>query len=284
MLELLKRFAVQKDHVMLVLATSQRSFYRSFICVLSIILGSKITRVQKSRICYALATWIIIVGSLSDAQGGIVYNAVSEFSTGSNPNGSWSYRFSNDTLRDGVYPLLTEIAPLTDNGSLSWHADPGVSPSRRPWAALNTTSTYGSWLAGELAIHPGQSNLGSGPGLAILSWISTVNGTVNVQFSFALGLPGDILWFFEHNDSSKTLDSGALSGSGSDSISLTNITINQGDRLNFVVDSNGGVGADLLRISSATIAVNAVPEPTSIACFALTFGSALMRFRRVIKQ
>ncbi|MCE2811355.1 MAG: hypothetical protein LW850_13275, partial [Planctomycetaceae bacterium] len=95
MLELLKRFAVQKDHVMLVLATSQRSFYRSFICVLSIILGSKITRVQKSRICYALATWIIIVGSLSDAQGGIVYNAVSEFSTGSNPNGSWSYRFSN---------------------------------------------------------------------------------------------------------------------------------------------------------------------------------------------
>ena len=283
MSELLKRFAVQKNYVMLVLATRQRSFYRSFICVLSIVLGSQITRVQKSRICYALATWII-VGSLSDAHGGIVYNAVSEFSTGSNPNGNWNYRFSNDTVRDGVYPLLSEIAPLTDNGSLSWHADPGVSPSRRPWAALNTTSTYGSWLAGELAIHPGQSNLGSGPGLAILSWISTVNGTVNVQFSFALGLPGDILWFFEHNDSSKTLDSGALSGSGSDSISLTNITINQGDRLNFVVDSNGGVGADLLRISSATIAVNAVPEPTSIACFALTFGSALMRFRRVIKQ
>lgn len=284
MSELPNPHAVQPVYVTLILATCQRSLYRSLLSVLSVVLGSQVPRVHESRICKNLATWIIIVGSLSNAHGGIVYNAVSEFSTGSNPNGSWSYRFSNDTVRDGVYPLLTEIAPLTDNGSLSWHADPGVSPSRRPWAALNTTSTYGSWLVGELAIHPGQSNLGSGPGLAVLSWISTVNGTANVQFSFALGLPGDILWFFEHNDSSNTLDSGALSGSGSDSISLSNITITPGDRLNFVVDSNGGVGADLLRISSATIEVNAVPEPTSIACFALTFGSVLMRFCRVRKQ
>ena len=284
MSELPKPHAVQPVYVTLILATCQRSFYRSLLSVLSVVLGSQISRVHKSRICYNLVTWIIIVGSLSNAHGGIVYNAVSEFSTGSNPNGSWSYRFSNDTVRDGIYPLLSEIAPLTDNGSLSWHADPGVSPSRRPWAALNTTSTYGSWLVGELAIHPGQSNLGPGPGLAILSWISTINGTVNVQFSFALGLPGEIVWFFEHNDSSKTLDSGALSCSGSDSISLSNITITPGDRLNFVVDSNGGVGADLLRISSATIEVNAVPEPTSIACFALTFGSVLMQFCRVRKQ
>lgn len=38
----------------------------------------------------------------------IIYAVVDDFSTTTNSDTStWSYRFSNDLARDGVYPLLT---------------------------------------------------------------------------------------------------------------------------------------------------------------------------------
>ncbi len=226
----------------------------------------------------------------SNCSAAVIYDATSEFSTASNPNGVWSYQFSNDTVRDGTYSLLTELDPLNvgpAGGSLVWHADAGVPRAQRPFAGVNTTTRgTSSWAVGELAIHPGQSAGGSGAGMAILSWTSPVTGTADIDFSLAMGLFGNVLWFFERNDSSITLASGTLVGAtATDTFSLSNISINTGDRLNFVVDSNGSVGSDLVRLTSATIKTNAVPEPSTFVVLALGAPLGLYRrYRRSIKR
>jgi hypothetical protein len=228
------------------------------------------------------AVLVVVLYCTATCNAEIIYNATTDFATGSNPNGVWSYHFSNDTLRDGTYALLTEVDPLgggPGGGSLVWHADSGVATAQRPFAGVNTTSLGGSsWQINELAIHPGQSAGGLGSGLAVLSWTSPFTGTVDVDYSLAMGLSGDVLWFFEQNDSANTLATGSLSGlSATDTISLTNISVNGGDRLNFVVDSNGSVGSDLVRLSNATIASTAVPEPSSFLLTMLAFPFILLR-------
>ncbi|MEO1527993.1 MAG: PEP-CTERM sorting domain-containing protein [Planctomycetota bacterium] len=228
---------------------------------------------------------VLVPYCTATCDAGIIYNATTDFGFGSNPNGVWSYHYSNDTLRDGAYELFTEVDPLVGGaagGSLVWHADPGVATAQRPFAGVNTTSPgVSSWQVNELAIHPGQSGGGGGAGLAILSWTSPFTGTANVDFSLAMGLSGDVLWFFEQNDSTNTLASGSMSGfSDSDAFSLTNISVNIGDRLNFVVDSNGSVGSDLVRLSNATIEANAVPEPSSLLLTLVACPFVLLRRSR----
>ncbi|MGC6444301.1 MAG: PEP-CTERM sorting domain-containing protein [Rubripirellula sp.] len=224
----------------------------------------------------------------NSSDGGVVYDATADFTLTSNPSGTWSYLYSNDTVRDGSYSLFTEIDPLgtapSGQGSLLWHADAGVSTASRPFAGINTTTVgTGSWQVGELALHPGRSGLASGDGLAILTWTSPVTGTVNVNYSLAMGLNGNVLWFFEKNDEANTLDSGSLAGSSAtDSILLTNVSVTAGDDLNLVIHNNGSVGSDLVRLTNATIEVSSVPEPVTAIAMGLlgVVGFAGNRRRR----
>lgn len=235
---------------------------------------------------------LVLVASLvhftsSLAYAGIIYDATADFSTAANPNGVWSYHFSDDTVRDGSYDLFTEVDPAGGSpggpgiGSLLWHADAGVATGQRPFAGINTTSPgSSSWALNELALHPGQSGGGGGDGLAVLSWTSPVTGTADVSFSLAMGLGGNVAWFFEQNNSATTLDSGTLIGSSAtDTISLLGLSITAGDRLNLVLDNNGIIGNDLVRLTSATIETNAVPEPSAIALMVCGFGGFLIRKR-----
>ena len=218
------------------------------------------------------------VANSSDA--GVVYDATADFTLTSNPSGTWSYLYSNDTVRDGSYSLFTEIDPLSGQGSLVWHADAGVSTAGRPYAGINTTTVLGSWQVGELALHPGRSGNASGDGLAILTWTSPVTGTVNVNYSLAMGLNGNVLWFFEKNNGANTLDSGSLAGSSAtDSILLTNVSVTAGDDLNLVIHDNGSVGSDLVRLTNAMIEVSSVPEPTTAIAVGL-LGSVGFTGRR----
>ena len=248
-----------------------------------------LTRWKRARNVAVAVTLVCCV--VPTASAGVIYDAVADFTTVSNPSGVWSYLYSDDTVRDGSYSLFPEVAPLVSGpgvGSSVWHADAGATTAQRPWAGINTTVTgSGTWQVGELALHPGQSGGGFGDGLAILTWTSPLTGTVDVNYSLAMGLAGNVTWFFDKNDSNSTLDSGSLSGaSGTDSISLSSVSVTTGDRLSLILNTNGSVGADLVRLTNATIEAAAVPEPSSTACLVLMGVCWMRRCRRqrVIRQ
>ena len=132
------------------------------------------TRWKRARNVAVAATLVCCV--VPTASAGVIYDAVADFTTVSNPSGVWSYLYSDDTVRDGSYSLFPEVAPLVSGpggGSSVWHADAGATTAQRPYAGINTTGTGpGTWQVGELALHPGQSGGGFGDGLAILTWTS----------------------------------------------------------------------------------------------------------------
>ena len=232
---------------------------------------------------------IALLAFASVAKAGIIYDATADFSTAANPNGVWSYRFSDDTIRDGDYALLGHVAGLAPGpgqGSDVWHADAGEPTAQRPFAGINTTGVAGggTWLQGELALHPGRSNNQSGDGLAALVWDSPNAGTADVSFELAMGLGGNVAWYFERNDGSDTLASGTLNGlSDTASISLSDVAINFGDTLNLVLDNNEETGSDLVRITTGTINFSAVPEPSAFGLLTtLMIGLGLRRNRRVM--
>lgn len=179
-------------------------------------------------------------------------DATTDFSLAQNPNGPWSYHSSDDTLRDGDYPLLKETAPLEvpGGGPIVWHAD-STSAAIRPFVGINTSSApgFGSWQNGELAIHPGRSQRAQGPGLVVLTYTAEQDGTADIDFDLQLGLNGNVLWFVEKNDASETLASGSMAGNGATaSIDLDSVPVAAGDRINLVIDSNGSEGRDLIRV------------------------------------
>ena len=241
-------------------------------------------RLSTSTWRFWLSVFFMISSCLraNTSDAGVVYDATADFTLSSNPSGTWSYLYSNDTVRDGSYSLFTEVDPLGVDGPLAWHADIGASTASRPWAGIKTTATgFGSWQVGELALHPGRSGNAAGDGLAILTWTSPVTGTVNVNYSLAMGLSGNVLWFFEKNDGTNTLDSGSLAGSAAtDSILLTNVSVTAGDDLSLVIHNNGSVGNDLVRLTNATIEISSVPEPATAVAMGLLGILGFMGRRR----
>ncbi|MEM9410445.1 MAG: PEP-CTERM sorting domain-containing protein [Planctomycetota bacterium] len=227
---------------------------------------------------------LILCVAATHANGDIVYDPISEFSNLQNPNGVWSYSFSNSTIRDENYMLFAETAPLASGaggGSLVWHGDSSAT-AQRPFAGINTTGSNGSsWQIGELALHPGQNNGGNGNGLAVMTWTAPRAGSVDVNISLAMGLSGSVDWFFDLNGSSGSIGSGSLSGiSDSDQVSFDNIFVSQGDNLHLVIDSRDGVGSDLVRITQASFNHSAVPEPSTTVLFGAVLSLVCVRRRR----
>lgn len=229
-------------------------------------------------------TVLLFCVSTPVAHSGIIYDATADFSTAANPNGVWSYHFSDDTNRDGAYDLFTDVDPLGGSGSDVWHA--GGPPTQRPFAGVNTTpiAGTGSWAVNELALHPGQSAGGGGDGLAVLTWTSPFTGSADVAYSLAMALGGNVEWFFEQNSMGgvTTHDQGFLIGSAAtDSISLTRLSVSAGDQLNLVLDTNGSTGSDLVRLPSATITAAAVPEPSTVTLSLLALAGFVVHHRRL---
>lgn len=191
-------------------------------------------------------------------------DATADFSLTQNPNGPWSYHSSDDTLRDGDYPLMEETAPLDlpGGGPVVWHSD-STSTAIRPFVGIKTfdVAGLGSWQIDELAIHPGRSQRVQGPGLVVLTYTADNDGFANIDYDLELALNGNVLWFVEKNDSSETLASGAMSGTGATaSIDLDTVPVVAGDRINLVIDSNGSEGRDLIRVLRGEIALSSPIE------------------------
>jgi len=198
------------------------------------------------------------------------YDAVTDFSNSTNTNAStWSYRYKpGSTVRDGVYTLLPGFTPT--NGSWS-PTNPGswTVGGNVPEIGVNQTGTDVSYAVGPpftwpkntMLVHPGISDL------VVLSWLSPVSSFFDIDFSFTDLDPNGgngIAWFVERNSSLDTLSFGVFSNGGASTPqSLSNIFVNAGDRINFIVDPNGGYDYDSTKVTATIRSVGSVPDTAS---------------------
>jgi hypothetical protein len=105
--------------------------------------------------------------------------------------------------------------------------------------------------------------------------------TIDCSFSDLDPNGGDgIAWFIERNSSNYTISSGSLNNGGSaGNLNFVGISVNAGDRINFIVGPAGNYAYDSTRVS-ATITM--VPEP-ALATFGL-LGMSVWTLARPKRQ
>jgi len=115
-----------------------------------------------------------------------------------------------------------------------------------PVAEINNTGqtlTAGTIVlpAGEVRVHPNPNQL------VAASWLSSAKQVVDLSYNFTDIDPGSgngITYYVQKNGS--TISSGVLSGTSSGTFNVRSLSVNVGDRVNFVVSPTGtdGNGAD----------------------------------------
>jgi hypothetical protein len=209
---------------------------------------------------FGLVLALLVVGAQAQT-----YNAADQFSTTTNTDTSrWSYRYNTTGTRDGNYMLLPYNVPT---GSATWY-DWGKPILLPPWFSESDASSCPCIYANQFSI-PLIVNLGFGPivlparsigehpsttstvGDTVLSFLAPKAGTVAVTYSFTDIDPyggNGVNWYVDLNSGaagdlySGTVDStpghvGATTGS-------FQIVVSQGDRLNFIIDSNNNYDFD----------------------------------------
>jgi hypothetical protein len=209
---------------------------------------------KKTLLAVLMISGIFVTSSYA----GTMFSAVDDFSNTTNTEKTvWSYRFANDQLRDDSYALLTtnsDPLPVWNPPTPFWHTGtgdvPGVGVNRSGAPIPINGSPVFSWPDETVWMHPGNS------GLAVVSRSSPTSTAVDVQFSFSDMDPNGgngVLWFVDLGDSSGNLASGTLSGGGSGLQKLTIISMTAGDRLNFVIDSNGNEFFDSTEFTATVV-------------------------------
>jgi hypothetical protein len=189
------------------------------------------------------------------------YNAATGFSTKTNTDTSlWSYRYNTTGTRDGNYTLL----PYVERWGYQWYNDQGEKIVKFGWFAQPSNGTYPGICANKRATpittyygshrivlpkrsifeHPSTI---STVGDTVLSFLVPTSGTVTVKFRFTDIDPyggNGINWYVDLNSEiNGDLYSGRVhSHSGHIATTGTRsfqIAVVEGDRLNFVIDSDG---------------------------------------------
>lgn len=219
-----------------------------------------------------------------------LYDATAEFSSTINTNSSlWSYRYREGTTRDGIYPILPNYGPAGG----SWSP---VSPNTwslggdNPQVGVNDTGSNATftpvpsfvWPNGTMLMHPGQSSM------AIVSWLSPSTATASIQFSF-LDLDANTLepyvsdgidWYVERNSGDFTLASGTIeNGGGTGTLTISNISVSPGDRINFLVGPRSAYFYDSTQLN-AIITTTPIPEPSTYVLSTLATMTLAMLARR----
>lgn len=212
-----------------------------------------------------------------------VFNASTGFSETANTSSStWSYWGKSDHLRNGSYYLLSDFLALPSFPGLSVWGTPqenylapliGINRS-----GSNRTSGPILWPSNSLYLHPGPG------GMVILSWLSDGAYILDIDFqvSDADAVDGDgISWFVERNSGADTIVSGTLANGGSTSqITASNVAVQAGDRINFVIDSLSGYDYDSTMLT-ASISATPVPEVSTFMALVSGIGlPAVIRHRR----
>ena len=235
------------------------------------------------------------------APGGVVYDAVTDYSETVNTDTSdWSYRYSDDLVRDGAYatmpysvtagvwipPYQNWRAVRPTGGSEYAHAM-GANRSGSP-LIFNSTFPF-VWPDNTIWMHPDGYENGI-PGLTVLSWLAPTSGVVAITYSFTDMDPhgGDgVDWFIDLGDGTGNLASGTVWSSGTPTTgvqTIPGVPVNAGDRVNFIV-SPGASGSHVFDSTQVTALISldsldVIPEPATMALLGLGLAAIARRRRR----
>jgi hypothetical protein len=201
-----------------------------------------------------------------------VWDAANDFSASNNPNGTWSYGWS-DTL--GGTMALYDIAWKGPAGSPFvgmdlWSTSYHFPANSDPLVEHNGTGQdllVGNLFqpANQLMSHPGPDHEYS-----IIRWLAPETTTISIQANFfgldTTGTSTDVHVLYNNS----SLFDGAVSGFGvgSGPSFWTAISVTAGDTVDFVVGDNGYYIHDTTGVN-ATIASPSVPEPATIIIWSL---------------
>jgi hypothetical protein len=218
-----------------------------------------------SRVCT-----VALFSLLASQAQATSYDAVADFSRLTNTDTStWSYRYQTGTVRDGIYLLL----PTFTDAAGTWSpTNPGAwtLAGTIPEIGVNQTGSDAHFIPGPgsgpftwpnntMSVHPGSGDL------VVLSWLSPASSLLDINFSFSSLDPNGgngIAWFVDLNTTNLTSGS-YLDGGASGMMTLNNIFVNAGDRVNFIVDPNGDYFFDSTKVTATINSVAAVPDSAS---------------------
>ncbi len=217
--------------------------------------------------CIGLALTFLAAGAYAQT-----YNAATGFSTKINTDSSlWSYRYNTTGTRDGNYALL----PYVEHASTQWYNDQDKKIAKLGWFAqpsnqngpciftnkratpIITYSGRDRLVLPKRSIYEHPSTVGT-VGDTVLSFLVPTTGTVTVKYRFTdidrYGGNG-INWYVDLNSAiNGDLYSGTVDSYGRDKgttgIQSFQIAVVEGDRLNFVIDSNGDYYFDSTAITA----------------------------------
>jgi hypothetical protein len=191
----------------------------------------------------------------SAARADVVYDALADYSTVSNPNGPWSYGWSSGPL-DGTMTVYPDY--ILDGGVYEVWRDNGH-------LSLGTPSVWRRSDLNTLNFHPGPD------AYSIIRWVAPAAGSVDWDASF-LSVDGgtkDVLVY--HNTTQ--LFAAAIGGSSAAGSSGT-LSVNAGDSVYVAVGRRDDYFSDATQVDFSI----SVPEPASLGLVGL--GGLLVLRRR----
>ena len=204
-----------------------------------------------------------------------VHNFEHDFSTNVNTESStWSYRTQQSSLvRDGNYDLLPEVGVIS-YGLIGWNPAGGEGTAAAGYSCVGVNLT-GSDIttpfflpAGQSAIVPiGISATTANRGLAVVSWLAPRDGEVEIRYLFNHidrrdnGGGGGVNWYLDLGSSAGAIDSGYIH-INSTSVMTNRVAVAQCNRINFVLDADGNMNNDWVRLFAEVEYVSQAPQPT----------------------
>jgi hypothetical protein len=196
-----------------------------------------------------------------------------DFSLAGNPNGPWSYGYSQ--LLGG--PLILHVASGSGGGLDYWNTDISIG---LPWIVRNSTATAVNW-AGTTVFAPGALSLHPGPQgeVEVLRFTVPSAGQYLVSGAFfGLDYVGPTTTDVHILLNGSSIFDDVVSDYGSNHPFSTTLTLTAGSQLDFAV-SFGSNQTYLYDSTGLTATITQVPEPATLALCGLAAG-LLFRVQR----
>ncbi len=226
----------------------------------------KLTALALAILC--LAGWAVVADRSASAQSGTAYHAVTDFSATQNPNGAWSYGFTQ--TRGTAFTRMT--MPISDANYSYWGAT-----SLGPFVVKNNT---GATINDGARSHP-PDMLNLDPSHdgrnSVVRWTAPASGTYRIAGRFQ-GLDNTTTDVAVLKNSSETLLSGNINGKGAQTPFDLTVSVAANDTIDFSVGqgTSGSLfdGTGLAVSITSTLAGSCVNSPAGTVAWYPGEGNA----------